>query len=136
MSCLAVSELSVSEQVELTLAMSDRTIARAAEVLATFDPRVPGFSPLSTATRPRGSNLPPQEASRMIERQLQNHPPLRVCNCIRWPHMYEARGNNAVRFYVECAPCEIRSPRVSTPEAAAEAWNARDLVPFSVQAVA
>jgi hypothetical protein len=72
----------------------------------------------------------------MLERQLQNHPPLRVCNCIRNPHMYEARGNNAIRFYVECATCEIRSPRTSTPAAAAEAWNAHDLVPFNTTALA
>lgn len=135
MSCLSFSELSLSEQIELELARSNRLIAQAAAVLATFEPRVPRIPSHPSARGARGSN-PSQDHPNVLERQHRQHPPLRVCNCIRMPHMYEARGNNTVRFYVECAVCEIRSPRVATPEAAADAWNARDLVPFNVQAVA
>lgn len=135
MSCLSITELSVSEQVEISLAQADRLIVRTLDVLNAFDSRGAGHHPPSVF-RPRGSNLLCQEDPHVLERQLQQHPVLRPCNCIRAPRMYEARGDGTVRYYVECAPCELRSPKLGSADAAAEAWNARDLVRFDIPEVA
>jgi len=135
MSCLSIAELPVSEQVEISLAHADRLIARTSHVLATFDSRATGSSPEVSAPCARGSILFRQEDPNVIERQHRQHPPLRVCNCIRAPRMFEARGDGVVRYYVECAPCAIRSPRLGSARAAANAWNARDLVHINVPEV-
>lgn len=136
MSCLSIFELSLTEQNAIALIEADRLIAKTATALDQFDSRAAGFPSLPSALRARGSNPSWHEDCPMIERQYNDHPPLRVCHCIRRPIMYQARGNNAVRFYVECAPCELRSIRTSTPEAAATAWNDKQTVRVDHQAVA
>lgn len=74
----------------------------------------------------------------MIEKQLTDHPPLQVCHPGHRPRLYQATGDRATVYYVECSLCGVRSPRYGTPEGATHAWARREVMPLPVhvQAVA
>lgn len=133
MSCLALTELSLSEQAEVTAAWATALERRALGLLALLDP--------SSSTPPAGlppvpaggdGSIPLSEAENaaMVEKQVHDHPPLQVCYPGHRPRMWQATGNFTVRYYVECSACRVRTPRVESAELAAHAWAKRSVAPI------
>lgn len=70
----------------------------------------------------------------MVEKQYVNHPPLQVCYPGHRAHMWQACGDRATLYYVECSICAVRTARFDTPDAAAHAWARRDVQPVNFTA--
>ena len=68
----------------------------------------------------------------MVERQYRQHPPLLVCAPGHRPRMYEATGNCATVYYVECQLCNVKTAKRATPDAASSDWAHRDVGPIHV----
>lgn len=143
MSALVLSELSLSEQAAVTAAWADALIRRTAALLTRLEPSAdtpaqPLVSTPSSVAPPvhggdaDGSNLPPRaEEPAMVEKQITDHPPLLVCAPGHRPRLWQATGEHAVAYYVECSLCQVRTPRFRTPDAAAHAWAARQVAPIA-----
>ena len=76
--------------------------------------------------------LPIAEQTAMLEKQFVEHPPLQVCFPGHRPHMWQATGDRATTYYVECSVCGVRSRRFARPDDAAHAWARRDVAVIQV----
>lgn len=133
MSCRALSELSLSEQVEVAPAWAAALERRALDLLTPLDPS-PSTPPagLSPGLAGGDGSIPLSEAENaaMVEKQVHDHPPLQVCYPGHRPRMWQATGDFIIRYYVECSACRVRTPRVETAELAAQAWAKRSVAPI------
>lgn len=133
MSCMALSELSLSEQVDVTLAWAAALEKRAAAVLTLLDPAraVPSAChPPAHAASVGSIPLSAAENAAMVEKQYTNHPPLQVCHPGHRPHMWQAAGDRAIVYYVECSLCSVRTARLPSADEAAHAWAQRQVAPI------
>ncbi|CAM5589459.1 hypothetical protein RLIN73S_01514 [Rhodanobacter lindaniclasticus] len=134
MSCLALAELSPSDQVAVARACVGFTPRSTPDLLALLAP--PAASrPRSLPPSPRrtagGANpFPAAEDSAMVEKQYVNHPPLQVCYPGHRPNMWQACGNRATVYFVECSACSVRTRGFAEPDDAAHAWARRDVAPI------
>jgi hypothetical protein len=133
MSCLALSELPLSEQVEIATVWAATLERRALGLLALLDPS-PSTPPTGLSPGPAGGDgsIPLSEAENaaMVEKQVHDHPPLQVCYPGHRPRMWQATGDFTVRYYVECSACKVRTPRAESAELAAHAWATRSVAPI------
>ena len=74
----------------------------------------------------------------MIERHIPRHrQALEPCTCGRTPHLFQARGTTATTqqqasttYFVECAPCFVRTGKFPSIAAAGHAWNVHHVSSF------
>lgn len=139
---LMLSELSLSDQVAIELKVAAKLQAKAEALITFLD------SPVKTALTPLGAStsldtgesdsFPAAEIAAMLESSCQFFP-IRPCSCGRHARIYEARGNCTVRYFAECAACQLRTGRVTLMSDAADEWNAGSAAPIhyhSAEAVA
>ena len=131
MSALALSELSLTEQAQITLAWSRRLEARALALLNPLEaPATPAVVP-PVGSAGTGAFIPlPTEETAMVEKMVRDHPPLLVCYPGHRARMWQATGDRAVTFYVECSVCGVRTARLESADAAAHAWGQRQVAPI------
>lgn len=133
MSELLVSALPLSEQIALELHMADKTMANVRALFAAFEPPAESpFTPSELAPiRPAGGSIPfPTVEHADMAQETVRFVPTRVCKCIRHARVYCDRAGGKTSFFAECAPCNLRTPRLPTMEAAADAWNNKDVQPI------
>lgn len=138
MSCLILSDLSLSDQIAIELACAEKLKALTRALLAPFGLADANVFPWAAASPDVGGTnpFPNAEETAMVEQQVHDHPPLQVCFPGHRPSMFRLVGNRTVVFYVECAACGVQTPRMSTPESAADHWARRDVVSVRALAVA
>lgn len=138
MSCLSITELPLSEQIEIELVLAARSLERYRALLTSLDPAVyPSLDSPCSVGEPVGSIfLSTAERQAMVERQYRQHPALAACGCTRSPRMYEARGNGHTVYYAECSFCGVRASKLPDPANAAAAWNQGERSPIQHKAVA
>lgn len=155
MSCLALDELTLSEQASVMVSVERACARRLAALLATLAPRdaihpvtpsagtspdrgaIPLLTLPGSAVRPsrmapgRVSAFPHVEDLAMaMQRQVTDHPPLLVCHPGHLARMYETRGDCRVVFHVECCLCGVRTDQLVSQEAAADEWAHRRVHPI------
>lgn len=134
-----LSELPLSEPIAIELRAAPRLQTPAIAALNFLESRAKAPSspvgPHPPVPPVAQDHFTDEEGFAMIEQQVTDHPPLQVCHPGHRPRMYRAKGNCAVVYYVQCSPCGVRSPRLGTPEAAAESWAARDVMPLQFYTV-
>ena len=139
MSCLCLDELPLSEQVACAAAWADRLVADTRTLLARLEPPADaaGHYPPVRPCAAGGSNLlSAAEDSAMIEKMVHDHPPLLVCFPGHRAHLWQATGDRAVVYYVECSLCGMRTARFRSADDAAHAWGQRAVSPILATAAA
>ncbi|HET6631559.1 MAG TPA: hypothetical protein VFG73_02470 [Rhodanobacteraceae bacterium] len=53
-----------------------------------------------------------------------------ACKCGAMPKLYRDARNQRVEYFLECAPCAVRSPSRKTRVGAARAWERGEAVPI------
>lgn len=131
MSVLALSELPLSEQVAIELAAAARLKARARALLNRLEAPVPPAVVPPVGSAGTGASIPlPTEEIALVEKMVRDHPPLLVCYPGHRARMWQATGDRAVTFYVECSICGVRTARLDSADAAAHAWGQRQVAPI------
>ncbi|MGC1550346.1 MAG: hypothetical protein WA777_17640 [Rhodanobacter sp.] len=136
MSCLMLSELPLSDQIAIELAMAEKLAARTRHLLPSLDSAVDPVSPPCVGAAVESIPLSTAENAAMVEQEYRQHPPLQVCAPGHRPRMYQATGNREVRFYVECPLCNVKTAKRASPEIAAKDWTQRDVQPIHIHTAA
>lgn len=133
MSCAALEELSLSEQIAVQQSWDATVVERVRALLNAFEPPVAPGNPLCQAPPcPAGGSNPllTAEQTAMMQHQCMDHPPLQVCHPGHLPKMFEVTGDLRTVYHVECGTCAVRTPRFQSQDAAAAAWARRDVMPI------
>lgn len=134
MSCLSLNELSPPDRAAVARSCEGFVPRSAADLLTLLASPAASRSPVLPLSRRQAAGeailFPAAEDSAMVEKQYVNHPPLQVCHPGHRPNMWEATGNRATVYFVECSACAMRTSSFTLPDDAAHAWAQRKVAPI------